>query len=114
MKNAESNGAGENKTAADQIAQLRHQVDFVDRLIASAFVARFVLTDAIGEIRARDDLPVTDIAREQEVMEQLAGSDDGGQLSEDFIKGVWSVVIEESKKRQAAMQQPAEKPEDKS
>ena len=62
------------ETGSRSVADVRKEIDTIDRQIASLIEKRMRRTDEIGEIKAEKGLPVSDPAREDAVLEALTSS----------------------------------------
>ena len=78
----------------NNIEALRREIDETDEKIAELFLKRLTLSRKIGEIKKEKALPVTDSAREEEILERLSemSPSDG-----EYIKRLYKTVFEISK-----------------
>lgn len=76
---------------------LRGEIDSIDREILYLLKKRFEISKQIGEIKKKLNLPLTNIDRENKLIENLSNFK---YLTEDEIKRIWSVIFEISKEKQ--------------
>ncbi len=82
---------------AAQLAAYRRSIDNIDAALVHMLAERFRITQAVGEYKARNDLPPADSAREQSQIDRLRKlaeeSDLDPEFGEKFIRFVIDEVI---------------------
>ena len=56
----------------DELKSLREQINLIDGWMANLFEQRMALCERVGEIKAREGLPILDQAREQSILQKIA------------------------------------------
>ena len=69
-------------------------IDDIDNKILNLFVKRFSLVKEIGEIKKQENMPIKNIKREEEKLNNLIKNGQG--ISEKFIKDIWQRIFSES------------------
>ena len=79
---------------------LRKDIDRLDKEIAELLLARFAVVKEIGEVKKRENIPVTNASREEVVVAQVRSCalDDA---EKDALESVFRTVIAEAKKLEA-------------
>lgn len=80
------------------VTNLRNEIDAADRRIAALLKRRFELTDAVGEYKKAKNLPVEDLQREYEVIDNVAQV--CGEGLEKEVAKIYSDIFRLSKERQ--------------
>ena len=79
---------------------LRKDIDRLDKEIAELRLSRFAVVKEIGEVKKRENLPVTNTGREAVVIAEVrACALDSAE--KDALEAVFRTVIAESKKLEA-------------
>lgn len=73
---------------------IRQQIDDIDNKILNLFVKRFSLVKEIGTIKKQENLPIKNIKREEEKLNNLIKNGQG--ISEKFIEDIWQRIFSES------------------
>lgn len=76
----------------------RDKIDEIDRGILDLFEKRMALVDVISQLKAGENLPVEDLAREEEILEKVAEMVDESNLND--AKALMKSLFEISKNRQ--------------
>jgi chorismate mutase len=79
----------------EQLQKLRQLVDEEDFIIKSALRRRYELTAQVARLKQQSGLPFRDAAREQEVV--ATGGCDTGQLEEQLMVAVYTVILSHSR-----------------
>jgi len=77
--------------------KLRGEIDHIDRELLFLFKKRFNLSKKIGELKKDLKLPINNLTREQQVVNNL---DNFNYLKKDDINRIWSVIFNISKEKQ--------------
>ena len=80
----------------NRIIELRKQIDRTDSEILKQLNKRIELVLRIRECKKRNNLPVEDIAREEEVFSNLKIDN----LDEGFVRDIYKIIFTYSKSRQ--------------
>ena len=75
----------------EELKRLRGEIDAIDRSIVELLEKRVEAAKKIGALKAKSGRPVSDPAREKEVLENAAKST---RLDKEFIRGIFSSTIE--------------------
>lgn len=75
----------------------RHQIDVLDEELQELLRQRFELTDAIGDHKVAENLPVYDKERESTLMQQIA---ERHSSYSESIAAVYGAILSESRRRQ--------------
>lgn len=80
-----------------QLARYRQSIDNIDAALVFMLAERFKITQAVGELKARMDLPPADPQREERQIERLRQlareADLDPEFSEKFLRFVIDEVI---------------------
>ncbi len=81
----------------EQLARYRQSIDNIDAALIFMLAERFKITQAVGELKARLDLPPADPGREERQIERLRmlarDADLDPEFSEKFLRFVINEVI---------------------
>lgn len=91
----------ENIIPQQSLESLRDEIDEIDSELAVLLSRRFVLTQEIGQTKAKLGRKIKDEAREEKVLEKVSRSL-SGESSRDFILNVFRSLIKESVDHQEA------------
>jgi chorismate mutase len=82
--------------AADaQLAAFRRSIDNIDAALIHILAERFRITQAVGEYKARNELPPADPAREHEQIARLRKLAEDSQLDPEFSEKFLRFIIDE-------------------
>jgi chorismate mutase len=84
--------------SADPLAELqrlRGSIDNIDAAVVHMLAERFKATKAVGELKARENLPPADKAREAEQIERLRRLAREADLDPDFAEKFLSFIVTE-------------------
>ena len=56
----------------DEIKKLRGQIDIIDQMLVQQFCERLKVCEKLGEVKRANNMPIEDLAREEEVVARLA------------------------------------------
>nr|WP_273759147.1 chorismate mutase [Bartonella sp. ML70XJBT.G] len=79
----------------DELAHLRASIDNFDAALIHILAERFRCTNAVGQLKARYDLPAVDPLREQRQAERLRQLAIESHLDPDFAERFLKFVIQE-------------------
>ena len=80
------------------IEELRAQIDRIDSEIIRLYGERMQVVNMIGEYKKERGLPVTDPAREQELLDRVGKL--AGVENEENIRALFSLLMAQSRARQ--------------
>jgi chorismate mutase len=79
------------------IIDFRRELEFIDKDLMELLEQRMLISEEIGKYKKEKGLPIEDLQREKAIIEEkLAKSN----LSKEFIRKIYSVILEESKRVQ--------------
>lgn len=91
----------DNSPARKRLAEIRSEIDSVDRKLLELFNRRAALSKEVGEIKAQDKGGVFKPLRERDLLDNLA-SQNRGPLPEDHLRAIWREILSSSR----ALQRP--------
>lgn len=89
------NATGADATPAEQLAALRRSIDNIDMALVAMLAERFRCTKAVGELKARYQMPPADPAREAQQIARLRALAAGAHLDPDFAEKFLNFIIKE-------------------
>jgi chorismate mutase len=81
--------------AADQLDHYRVSIDNLDAALIHILAERFRITKAVGQLKAQNDLPPADPAREARQVERLRQLAIEADLDPDFAEKLLNFIIKE-------------------
>ncbi|MEM7299606.1 MAG: chorismate mutase [Pseudomonadota bacterium] len=81
--------------ASELLKDLRQSIDNFDAALIHILAERFRITKAVGELKAKYDLPPADPSREKRQVERLRRLADESSLDPDFAEKFLEFVIHE-------------------
>lgn len=88
---------GESRVTLDE---LRAEIAEIDRDIVDLIARRTYVAQSIAEVKASEDMEITDAEQERRVMDRARRIADRYDLDEDLIADVFTVLIELNKVEQ--------------
>ncbi|MEM0216230.1 MAG: chorismate mutase [Candidatus Bathyarchaeia archaeon] len=82
--------------------ELRKKIDEIDEKILHLLKERIEVSIRIGTIKREKGLPIRDVEREREKMEQITKKAEELKLDVEFIKSIYKSVIDISAQAQEA------------
>lgn len=79
----------------DQLGRYRQSIDNIDAALVFMLAERFKITQAVGELKARLDLPPADPQREERQIERLRQLARDANLDPEFSEKFLRFVIDE-------------------
>ncbi|PQM27135.1 chorismate mutase [Sphingopyxis lindanitolerans] len=79
----------------DQLSRYRQSIDNIDASLVYMLAERFKVTKAVGELKARIDLPPADPDREARQIERLRSLARDADLDPDFTEKFLRFIIDE-------------------
>lgn len=80
---------------AAQLASIRQSIDNIDAALIHMLAERFKFTQAVGELKAVNDLPPTDPEREKRQVERLRALAVEADLDPEFAEKWFNFVVTE-------------------
>ena len=80
-----------------KLEKLRKKIDKTDKKLLKMIEARFKITNKIGEYKMKNNIPVQNKKREQEIIRERQ-KETG--LDKSFIKNFYSLLFKESRRMQ--------------
>lgn len=84
----------------DEIKQLRSQIDDIDSQLLNLLAKRQEVVKQVGEFKLRRNIPVLDKAREDYLYEYHQKLSTKYNISFDFIRELFAMIMEHSRKIQ--------------
>ena len=78
-----------------ELAEARRSIDNLDAALIHLLAERFKITQRVGVIKARQDLPPADPAREAEQVSRLRRLAEDSQLDPEFAEKVVTFIMTE-------------------
>ena len=82
-------------TPLDELKQYRKSIDNLDDALIRIVAERFRITKAVGVLKANNDLPPADPARESQQVERLRALEIDADLDPDFAEKLLNFIIKE-------------------
>ena len=83
------------RQAPDELLRLRSSIDNVDAALIHILAERFKLTEAVGRLKARSDLPPADPEREARQVKQLRALAEESHLDPEFAEKFLTFIVAE-------------------
>ena len=83
-----------------KLSDFREAFEKIDEDILIAIARRMMLSKEIGKYKAENKIPVEDIGREDKVLQMLEEKSKEWGVNFEFVKKIWEILFEESKKVQ--------------
>jgi len=84
----------------DYLESFRKQIDTVDNEIMILLKRRFQLSKKIAKYKMNNDVPIEDLDREKQVFQNLINLAISMQMSQQFVKKLFTLIVEQSKEEQ--------------
>ena len=81
--------------AAELLKEHRHSIDRLDAILIYTLGERFKHTQAVGKLKAKNDLPPSDPAREAAQIARLEELANQANLDSEFAKKFLNFIIQE-------------------
>ncbi len=79
----------------DQLAQFRASIDNLDAILLHTLAERFKVTQAVGKLKAENDMPPADKAREARQIERLRRLAEESNLDPVFAEKFLNFIVAE-------------------
>lgn len=87
--------AAQQQQALDELGRIRKSIDNIDASLIYILAERFRRTQQVGELKAANDLPPSDPAREQEQVARLRQLAHDANLDPEFAEKFLGFIIAE-------------------
>ncbi|WP_173934375.1 chorismate mutase [Chelativorans sp. Marseille-P2723] len=87
--------SSESDTARVRLLELRASIDNLDAALIHVLAERFRCTKAVGKLKAENNMPAADPAREQEQISRLRRLADEANLDPDFAEKILTFIARE-------------------
>lgn len=91
----------------EELLELRAELNKLDSKLVALLSDRFKVTKKVGQLKARENLPPADPARENEMYERLGNLAKDKDVSPELIKAIMQLIIEEVKVQHRKLSQPS-------
>lgn len=91
----QTSGDATQQGARDTLLALRRSIDNIDAALIYMLAERFRHTQAVGELKARHDMPAADMEREARQVRRLRELAAAAQLDPDFAEKFLAFIIKE-------------------
>ncbi len=88
-------GVTDNRPPPPDLLRLRSSIDNIDAALVHLLAERFKATQLVGELKAREQLPPADPAREEQQIARLRRLADEAGLDPQFAEKFLGFIIEE-------------------
>jgi chorismate mutase len=75
----------------EQLNEIRKKIDILDNQILELIEDRFELVEKVAQIKKKKNLPIRDLAREEEILDSKIQKTD---LPEKFVKNFYRLLID--------------------
>jgi chorismate mutase len=82
------------------LAELREEIETIDREIVEKIAQRTYVADTIAEVKAEQGLPTTDEQQEQAVMDRAGQNAEQFDVDANLVKAIFRLLIELNKVEQ--------------
>lgn len=93
----------ENLSYKEHISNLRAQIDVTDECIMNLLATRMNICKEIGKVKKENNIAIVQGGRWDSILEQMTEKAHKADLSDDFVKAVWTAIHEESVRLQNAI-----------
>ena len=80
--------------------ELREEIQNIDREIVELIAQRTYVADTIAQVKEEQDLPTTDEAQEQAVMDRAGDNAQRFDVDDNLVKAIFRLLIELNKVEQ--------------
>jgi chorismate mutase len=82
------------------LEELRDEIETIDRELVELIARRTYVADTIARVKERRDLPTTDEAQEQAVMDRAGENAEQFDVESNLVKAIFRLLIELNKVEQ--------------
>ncbi len=94
------NDANRRQPEEMSLAELREEIETIDRELVELIARRTYVADTIAEVKERQGLPTTDEQQEQAVMDRAGGNAEQFDVDSNLVKAIFRLLIELNKVEQ--------------
>ncbi|NHN48760.1 chorismate mutase [Halostella sp. JP-L12] len=80
--------------------ELREEIETIDRELVELIARRTYVADTVAEVKEEHDLPTTDEAQEEAVMERAGKNAEQFDVDANLVKAIFRLLIELNKVEQ--------------
>jgi chorismate mutase len=80
--------------------ELREEIESIDRELVELIARRTYVADTVAEVKEQRDLPTTDEAQEEAVMERAGKNAEQFDVDANLVKAIFRLLIELNKVEQ--------------
>lgn len=81
--------------AREELTRLRASIDNMDSMLVHLLAERFKITQRVGELKAKHDMPAADPAREAQQIDRLRALAVEAQLDPEFAEKFLQFIVRE-------------------
>lgn len=90
----------EHKSSTEQLTELRREIDSIDNELLDILARRMAVSREIGEYKKKNDMPVFQVDRHDNIVKSRVKAASEMEMSEQFVRRLMSIVHEESVRQQ--------------
>ncbi|WP_423985890.1 chorismate mutase [Haladaptatus sp.] len=80
--------------------ELREEIESIDRELVELIARRTYVADSVAEVKSAQDVPTTDEAQEQRVMDRAGENAEKFDVDSNLVKAIFRLLIELNKVEQ--------------
>lgn len=80
--------------AMEELQGYRRKIDAIDETLVSLLAERFEIVRAVGRLKARNNIPVVQSTRAEEVKDRVAAMASQKNLDPAFVRHLYDIMID--------------------